>query len=320
MRAITFNRTALRIFIAPNPQTSIQASILSCKKAAIGNIVLTVLTVFLASLCASGAKAQSTTQLLAQQSGWSFSVAPYLWLPDIHTNMDYNVADGRGSRLPTEIDIGPGQYISGLHFAFQGAAEARYGRLSILTDLVYLDTGGGRSRFRQLDTPGQPANLSVGLQTSTSVTLQSAVWTETGGYTVLWGDWGNLDVLAGFRLLSLSARTDYSVNASVTGPLGGSAVLGRNGSLSRSGDIWNGVAGFRGNVRLGKSSFFVPFYFDIGGGGSNSTWQIASGLGYQAHWGAISITYRYLSFQQSNKFAAAHLQMYGPMLMGTFRF
>ncbi|HTJ89116.1 MAG TPA: hypothetical protein VL356_02920 [Acidocella sp.] len=316
MRAITFNQAARRIFTVPNPQTSIHAPILRWKKATIA----TALTVLLASLCASGAKAQSTAQLLTQPSGWSFSVAPYLWLPDIHANLDYNVADGRGSRLPTDIAIGPGKYISGLHFAFQGAAEARYGRFSILTDLVYLDTGGGRSRFRELDTPGQPPNLSVGLQASTSIMVQSAVWTETGGYTVLWGDWGNLDVLAGFRLLNASARTDYSVNAGVTGPLGGDAALGRTGSLSRGGAVWNGIAGFRGNVRLGESPFFVPYYFDIGGGGSHPTWQIASGLGYQARWGAISVTYRYLSFQQSNKFVAAHLQMYGPMLMGTFRF
>lgn len=212
-------------------------------------------------------------------------------------------------------------YISGLHFAFQGAAEARYDRFSILTDFVYLDSGGGRSSFREIDTRGQPPLLiTPGLQTGFSVTLMSAVWTQTGGYTVLAGDWGNLDLFAGFRLLTLSIKTNYGLSATITGPFGNSGGLGRFGSLSTCTDIWNGIAGLRGRIRLGDTDFFIPYYVDIGGGGSRPTWQIASGVGYQ--WGRVglSATYRYLSFQQPGGAGDAHISMRGPMLMGTIRF
>ena len=277
-----------------------------------------ILLVVVAGL-AGNARAQAPAQLVAVQPGWSFSLAPYLWLPDINTNLTYARF---GERLPTDVSIGPGEIFSGLHFALQGAAEARYDRFSILTDFIYLDTSGGRSRFREIDTAGAlPDYVTPSLQSGTSVTLKAKIWTQSGGYTVLAGDWGNLDLLAGFRLLVLSIKTDYGFGGVLTGPLGENAGLGRFGSLSRSGDIWNGIAGFRGSLRLGASSFFVPYYFDIGGGGSHPTWQVASGIGYQGgSWWAVSATYRALAFDQSSRAVAAHVGIHGPMVMASFRF
>ena len=274
-----------------------------------------ILLVVVAGL-AGNARAQAPTELVAPQPGWSFSLAPYLWLPDINANLTYARF---GERLPSDVNIGAGEIISGLHFALQGAAEARYDRFSILTDFIYLDTSGGRSRFREIDTAGAlPDYVTPSLQSGTSVTLKAKIWTQSGGYTVLAGDWGNLDLLAGFRLLALSIKTDYGFSSV---PLGESAELGRFGSVSRSGDIWNGIAGFRGSLRLGASSFFVPYYFDIGGGGSHPTWQVASGIGYQGgSWWAVSATYRALAFDQSSRAVAAHVGIHGPMVMASFRF
>ena len=85
-------------------------------------------------------------------------------------------------------------------------------------------------------------------------------------------------------------------------------------------NIWNGIGGFRGRVRIGNTGLFVPYYFDIGAGGSKLTWQIASGLGYQTGWAGVSVTYRYLSFQQASSTVVQHLWIGGPMIMANFSF
>ena len=84
--------------------------------------------------------------------------------------------------------------------------------------------------------------------------------------------------------------------------------------------LWNGIGGFRGRVRIGYSGLFIPYYFDIGAGGSNLTWQIASGLGYHARLADVSLTYRYLSFEQASDATLQHLQIKGPMLAVNFTF
>ena len=105
-----------------------------------------------------------------------------------------------------------------------------------------------------------------------------------GGYTVAQGDWGNFDAIAGFRLLDVNARVNYSLGLTIEGPRGNGATFGGIGSVSGSGDIWNGIGGFRGRLRLGNAGLFIPYYFDIGAGGSNLTWQISSGLATTPGW------------------------------------
>ena len=33
--------------------------------------------------------------------------------------------------------------------------------------------------------------------------MNATIWTLAGGYTLLQGDWGNFDVIAGFRYLAM---------------------------------------------------------------------------------------------------------------------
>jgi hypothetical protein len=71
---------------------------------------------------------------------------------------------------------------------------------------------------------------------------------------------------------------------------------------------------------FGGGRIFVPFYFDIGGGGSSPTWQIFSGLGYQAGQIGVTIGYRYLSFQQGSHSVIQKLALGGPIILASFRF
>ena len=254
-------------------------------------------------------------------SSWSFDVAPYIWLPTLHANLEYNLPPALGGRLPTDLSSGPGDYISKLNFATMFSADARYDRFSVLTDFMYTSGSVGSSSIRSIDFFGLPSiPVSRTLETSTSSRLTSTIWTLAGGYTVFQGNWGNFDVLAGFRYLGVHANTDYSLALNLVGPRGNDATFGGVGSISGSRAIWNGIVGLRGRIRLPVKGMFIPYYFDIGGGGSNPTWQIASGIGYQTGWVGVSLLYRYLSFEQSGSSVVKHLNMGGPMIIVSFTF
>ena len=288
------------------------------------SLTIAALACTLLGLSPWGAMAQQPASLAVQTStpsGWLFNVAPYIWLPTVHAGLEYNLPSSLGGKLPTDISSGPGDYISKLNFAAMIAAEARYDRFSVLTDFIYLNANAGSSNIRSIDFFGLPSMpISRSLETSVSTRMASTVWTLAGGYTVFQGDWGNFDVLAGFRYLGASATTNYSLALNIVGPRGNGATFGGVGGISGSRDIWNGIAGLRGRILLPVQGLFIPYYFDIGGGGSNLTWQISSGLGYHFSWADVSVLYRYLSFEQGSNSVVKNLNMGGPMIMFNFSF
>jgi hypothetical protein len=276
------------------------------------------------ALLISGAKAQQPAGLGQSPpgpSGWTFEVAPYLWMPSVHSSLSFNLPPALGGTVSASSSIGFGQLVSNLNFATMVSADARYDRFSVLTDFIYMNLGGTTAQFRTVNFPNHPAiPISTSVQTRASLDLTSSIWTLAGGYTLVQGGWGNFDAIAGIRYLSLNPRIDYNLALTVTGPRGNGATFGGGGSVSGSGNFWNGIGGFRGRFRIGDSGLFVPYYFDIGSGGSNLTWQIASGVGYHAGPVDVSLTYRYLSFAQGSSAVVQHLWIQGPMLMVNFTF
>jgi hypothetical protein len=272
----------------------------------------------------SGARAQQpigSGQQAPGPSGWTFNIAPYLWLPTINATLNDNLPPALNGRVPTDVSAGPGDILSHLNFAAAVSADAQYGPFSMLTDFMYLNVSAANSNIQSVNFTGRPIILiSRSVQTSIDTSLNSTLWSLAGGYTLLRGGWGNFDVIAGFRYFGVNTRTDYSLALTLTGPRGNGATFGGIGSVSGSGDIWNGIGGFRGRIRISDTGFFIPYYFDIGAGGSNLTWQIASGLGYHTGWADVSVTYRYLSFEQGSSAVVQHLSMGGPMLMVNFTF
>lgn len=273
----------------------------------------------------SGARAQQPVSAgqASPTTGWQFNFAPYLWFPTTNVSLQYNLPAQLGGRLPTDVSVGPGDLYSHIDFGGMFSADVRNGRFSVLTDLLgaRFSATSGDVNIKSVDFLGRPSiPISRTLETSTSSTLGMVIWTLAGGYTVLQGKWGNLDVLAGFRLLAVNARTDYSLALTLVGPRGNGATFGGIGSVSASRDIWNGVGGIRGRLRIPESRLFIPYYFDIGGGGSQPTWQISSGLGYQFRWVALSATYRYLVFNQGSSAIVQRVALRGPMLMVNFTF
>jgi hypothetical protein len=75
------------------------------------------------------------------------------------------------------------------------------------------------------------------VQASAGMNLQATIWTLAGGYAVLQGDWGDFDVIAGFRYFPVNTRINYSLGLTITGPRGNGATFGGIGSVSGNADI-----------------------------------------------------------------------------------
>jgi hypothetical protein len=287
-------------------------------------VMMTALAGLLSGGAMSGAQAQQPTssgQQAASSSGWTFNIAPYGWFANVNVTSNLPLPPALGGTVTTDSSIGFGNLLSHLNFAAMVAADAQYDRFSALTDFMYLNVGGAASDIRSVNFFGlSPIPISGAVRKSAGINLNTKIWTLAGGYTIVQGDWGNFDVIAGFRYLGIPISVDYSLGLTLTGPRGNGATFGGIGNVSGTANIWNGIGGFRGRIRLGDTALFIPYYFDAGAGGSNLTWQIASGIGYQTGWAGGSLTYRYLSFEQGSSAVIQHLSVKGPMLMANFTF
>jgi len=287
-------------------------------------VMAVVLSGLLACGAISGARAQQPMSSGLQppnSTGWVFNVAPYLWMPTIQSSMKFNLPPALGGTVSAGTTIGFGTLLDHLNFATMVAADAQYDRYSILTDFMYLNLGGTGAHFSTVNFPGLPRiPITASSQTHVGLNLNAKIWTQTGGYTLVKGDWGNFDVIAGFRYLGMPISIDYDLAVSITGPRGNGPTFGGSGNVSGTLSLWNGIGGFRGRVRIGDTGLFVPYYFDIGAGGSELTWQASSGIGYHTPVVDASLTWRYLSFEQGDSNVVQHMSINGPLLMATFTF
>jgi hypothetical protein len=228
-------------------------------------------------------------QQAAPAGSWSFTLTPYLWLPTINGDLKYDVPAGDGGGI-LDVELGPNDYLSNLQAIAMVAGEARKGRGSIVSDLVYLDFSGEKSHVRSVDFgDGEiPVGTSVNVDTETS--LKGLEWTLAGGYAMSGNPDATLDLVAGVRYLSL----DTSAAWNLTGTIDGSGQsLAREGRVSNETDLWDGIVGVRGRVKLGER-WSMPYHLDAGAGSSSLTWQALLGVTYAYGWGDVGLVYRHL--------------------------
>lgn len=256
----------------------------------------------------------------ATDDKWQFSLMPYLWLPTIDANLRFQTRAGGSPEV--DVKAHPGDYLSDVQMALMLVFEARKSKWLVFSDITYMKLSDDTSSVRAINfNPGLPPNpISTTLNSGTHTDLYAAIWTVAGGYNLVQDPKLSLDLIAGARYLWLKATTNWQLTATVTDPIGG-AVFPRSGSITERGDVWDGIVGVKGRVKLGESSWFVPYYFDAGAGGSQITWQAQTGIGYAFRWGDLILGYRYLAWEQDdNNKTIQDLKLYGFGLGGLFRF
>jgi hypothetical protein len=78
-------------------------------------VMAAVLMGLLATSAISGAQAQqpsSSGQQAANPSGWTFNIAPYMWLPTLRTTLNNELPPALDGRVPTDLSVGPGEILA----------------------------------------------------------------------------------------------------------------------------------------------------------------------------------------------------------------
>ncbi len=114
------------------------------------------------------------------------------------------------------------------------------------------------------------------------------------------------------------AGPDCRVVFAACGGLGGRGKI--EACLITSVGNWDAIAGVTGRVEITNSSFFVPYYFDVGTGDLPFTWEGFTGIGYHASWADLSLGYRYLDFQNHEGARVQNLAMGGVIFAASFHF
>ena len=80
------------------------------------------------------------------------------------------------------------------------------------------------------------------------------------------------------------------------------------GKIGQDVKLWAAIVGIRGNFRNGEGKWAVPYYFDVGTGSSDRTWQAMVGLEYSYAWGELMLVYRHLYYDEGSDGLMTRLQ------------
>src|SRR4030095_17131869 len=107
-------------------------------------------------------------------------------------------------------------------------------------------------------------------------------WTVAGTWRAIPDRFAPLDVLFGVRALAIKQTLSWQTSGNI-GPIPGPGQAGNREERERN---WDAIAGVKGRIALGSSrKWFVPYYFDIGTGNSDLTWQAVAGIRSAPRWG-----------------------------------
>jgi hypothetical protein len=223
-----------------------------------------------------------------------FSLMPYLWLPTIDVTLNLRTPFGNPE---VNAKAHPGDYLSEVEMALMLVFEARKGKWLLFSDVTYMKLSDDTSAVKSVNFGGPV--VSSTLNTNTQTDVYSAIWTVAGGYNLVQDPKVSLDLFGGARYLYLKSETSWQLTATVMGP-GPGQSFPASGSDTERGDVWDGIVGVKGRVKLGPGSWFVPYYLDAGRGQSKSTWAVQTGIGYVFRWGDLILGYRYLAWEQDD--------------------
>jgi opacity protein-like surface antigen len=219
-----------------------------------------------------------------ESKGWQFEFIPYLW----------------GAGLSGQIGIGklPAQGVqasfsdlwSALHMAAMGTFEVRKDKWGLLLDGLYINLN---------DTVPTPEEVLFG---QAKVTLKEQIYTGLVNYRVHDGKRATVDMGWGARYYRIDSDLELT-----SGEAQGRAVAGMV-------NWWDWVASSRIVGHPGKN-WSVTGYVDIGGAGSQLSYQALLGAGYQFNKVvSMKFGYRYLNIDYQDSKFLYDFGMGGPYL------
>ena len=225
----------------------------------------------------------------ASKDEWHFQFAPYLWSASIsgQAGIGNLTIDTDSSMTDSNVEV---------NFGFMSTFEARKNRFVLQTDLQYSDLSA------ETTNPGP-------LFSSTRGSFKTFILDPEVGYCIIDNDKGSsLDLLGGIRYWHL------------TGTLALRAGTVPEVQISQSRDWVDAVVGLRGKAALSKH-WFVTGKADLGGGGSEFTYQLFGGIGVNlgSHF-AIVGGYRNLSVNYDKDLFLFDMSLHGPVVGVVIKF
>ena len=236
---------------------------------------------------------------------WTFELTPYLWAPGINSTLNYK------GRYIQSANLNANNIISNLKSGAMIAGEAHYGNWGVMADLI---SSTLQKTSNTSVTPQPPYTYQI----ATKATLQQTILTGAATYNFLNTQDANIDGLVGVRWIGLTSTLNLAVDG-VSPPLNGD---------SKTMSTADPIVGLKGRYRIANSSWYMPFYADIGSGGgtTNVTWQAMLGIGKTIDKGIdVALIYRglYYDMDSSKTNGQGLLQkttFQGPQLSATFKF
>jgi len=267
-----------------------------------------VASLLIGALLPAAAMAQS--QPGAAPGAWKYSAAIHGYLPSISGATAFPVDSGSGA----SVDVTAEQILDRLKMTFMAAFEAHNGTWGVGTDILYVDLGNAKSNSRDFSfgNVGIPAGTTANLDWD----YKATVWTIAGEYRLTADPSLTLDLLFGARLFDQRQRLRWSI----TGDLGSLPPSSRSGMSEVSQSVWDGIVGLKGRYAFGaRKEWALPFYLDAGTGQSDSTVQVAAGIGYQFRWGELNAVWRYMSYNAKAGKPVTEMTFSGPQIGAVFR-
>jgi len=222
-------------------------------------------------------------------SGWNFTAEIYGWMPSLNPELT--------SGQDLEIDFN--DILDSLQFTFMGAFKAKKDRWGLFADVVYLDIEQSKK-----------GSISVGpveIADRLSVEMKSWIVTLGTSYEFAQTQSSTFEVVGGARYLSVETVIDATI-----GPI--------SKGIDETDTVWDGFIGLAGKTRL-NDKWSLTYYGDVGGGGSDLTWQAHASVDYSLN-DKIDLTagYRHLDWQFDDFGPLDELYVTGPYVGAKYRF
>ncbi len=244
-------------------------------------------------------------------------VAPYLWGATVKADYQFPIPrlPRRHHAGPTPVtgavEVGPSQYLPKLNSAGMLAFDARNGDFDVFGDAIYLNASTSATIFSNISGPlGRQIPLTV----DGNAHLSTAIWELAGGFSLFHSHDADLSMILGVREFPMTLNVDYAATVGKRG------LIAPSGSLTTS-DYTNDVIwGIRGRAFFDNDRLYVPYYFDVGQGTNNQTWEAYAGGGYAFdHGQTIVALWRALNYNGFPPIANVQkMSLAGPLLGYTF--
>lgn len=234
---------------------------------------------------------------------WRFELTPYLWGSGVKSTLNFD------NRYVKTADLSTSNVLSNLKTGAMIAGEAHYGSWGVMADFVSATLQ--KSGEIPVTIPTRKDG-DVRAKIGNTGTLQNTIFTAAVTYTALNNKDAYVDGLLGFRTISSTASLGLNVV--------GTPVTLNSAQTTTTTDP---IVGLKGRYRIADSTWYVPFYGDIGSGGgtTNLTWQAMLGVGKTfAKWVDVSLTYRTLYYDMNGGGLLQKTTFQGPQLAATFNF